>query len=102
MRREMLGLFGKNGIPASTGMSGMAWDDPGQYVRVPDVSVNHIRRGVSSDKPASSHLASHQNARMWHPKALKSNGGTHMNFGSTLVHNASVDFINSLCGTSAL
>jgi hypothetical protein len=27
---------------------------------------------------------------------------THMNFGSTLVHNASVDFINLLCGTSAL
>jgi hypothetical protein len=26
----------------------------------------------------------------------------HMNFGSTLVHNASVDFINLLCGTSAL
>ena len=29
-------------------------------------------------------------------------GATHMNFGSTLVHNASVDFINLLCGTSAL
>jgi predicted Zn-dependent peptidase len=27
---------------------------------------------------------------------------THMNFGSTLVHNASVDFINLSCGTSAL
>jgi hypothetical protein len=27
---------------------------------------------------------------------------THMNFGSTLVHNASVDFINLPCGTSAL
>jgi hypothetical protein len=26
----------------------------------------------------------------------------HMNFGSTLVHNASVDFINLSCGTSAL
>jgi hypothetical protein len=29
-------------------------------------------------------------------------GGTHMNFGSTLVHNASVDFISLPCGTSAL
>jgi hypothetical protein len=35
-------------------------------------------------------------------KLPKRNRGIHMNFGSTLVHNASVDFINLLCGTSAL
>jgi hypothetical protein len=28
--------------------------------------------------------------------------GTHINLGSTLVHNTSVDFINLLCGMSAL
>ena len=33
---------------------------------------------------------------------FSSHRGTYMNFGSTLVHNASVDFINLLCGTSAL
>src|ERR1700674_4589926 len=102
MRREMLGLFGKNGIPASRGYERNGPGRPRPICPSSDVSANHMRRGVSSDKPGSPHLASHQHARMWHPKALKSNDGTHVNCGSPLVHNASVDFINLPCGTSAL
>ena len=40
--------------------------------------------------------------RGYHFLTGSSDKGTYMNFGSTLVHNASVDFINLLCGTSAL
>jgi hypothetical protein len=60
----------------------------GSRVSAPDDRLRELR-----------HLANERRRNTLRYFALRAD---HMNFGSTLVHKASVDFISFWCGTSAL
>ena len=95
---EMLGLFSRNGIPASAGMSRNGPERPGSTCPIPGCfGGSYLALAITSRRARILPLI-----RTRTRKLLKRNRGIHMNFGSTLVHNASVDFINLLWGTSAL
>src|SRR5436190_14331634 len=82
----------ENLIPASADIRRMVRDDPGQHVRSPDASGGAALAMTSR----RAHTLPFIRTRI--RKLLKRNRESHMNFGNTLVHNASVDLINLLCG----